>query len=120
MHLVESIRESIPFRVLISPSYTEAQRTHALKQYVVRPQQLRALLAWAKAHNTYFKDVKVDDTLLASLPAESVPTSIVRISDLAEIETLPPTTALKQSAPNSTVKTTSHTAFHVQTRGWTH
>ena len=58
----------------------------------------------------------MDDTLLASLPAESVPTSIVRISDLAEIETLPPTTALKQSAPNSTVKTTSHTAFHVQTR----
>ena len=51
VYLVEFIRESVPFRVLISPSYTEAQRTHALKQYVVRPQQLRALLAWADSQH---------------------------------------------------------------------
>lgn len=102
--------ETVPFRVLISPSYTEAQRAHALKQYVVRPQQLRQLLVWAKAHNPYFKDVAIDDALLASLPDSSVPASIVRVSDLADSRSeVPPAPAAKATHSSST-------SFHVQTR----
>lgn len=103
--------ESVPFRVIISPSYTEAQRTHALKQYVVRPQQLRQMLAWAKAHNPYFKDVTINEALLASLPESSVPTSIVRVSELADLQSPPPKSKAKSRSIPSAL-----TSFFVQTR----
>jgi hypothetical protein len=82
--------EAVPFRVIISPSYTEAQRKHALQQYVVRPQKLRQLLAWAKRHNPYFEDVQVDETVLASLPESSVPSTIVSTSADADDQSAAP------------------------------
>jgi hypothetical protein len=111
--------ESVPFRVIISPSFTDAQRAYALKQYAVRPEKLRQLLAWAKQHNPYFKDVQVDEALLASLHENSVPSSIVHVSDLADDQPLR-SSAAKRSPPSATSSVSSqpssHTSFAVHNR----
>jgi hypothetical protein len=73
--------ESVKLRVLISNAYTSEQRRNALKPYEVRRERVSALLEWFRANHPDYRDIKIDQSSLLSLPNAGVMPGMVQTED---------------------------------------
>ena len=62
----------VPFRVLITGPRRANVRLHVGKRFNVRRGVVRMLLTQLKEHNPYYKDITVDEEMLARLPEDAM------------------------------------------------
>src|SRR4051794_21918126 len=67
----------ISFRVIITSSYTSAQRAAALRDAVVRQAKVRELLQWLKANNPLYRAITIDQARINALPADAILNAVV-------------------------------------------